>query len=119
MAGRMVQPEICAGTFYRYRRLMYQAGRAEKPKPSQSDRKMNELNQVQSEIVTADLLFARIMHDYNYQASKQSQGSRERPWWGPRLEAIPSTLLLRCFGALDEASVDLSRIIASSRQARH
>jgi hypothetical protein len=80
---------------------------------------MNELDQVQFEIVTADLLFARVMHDYNYQASKQSQGSRERPWWGPLSEAIPSALLFRCFGALDQVSFDLSRIIASSRQGRY
>lgn len=80
---------------------------------------MHELDQVQSEIVTADLLFARVMHDYNYQALKEPQGSRTLPWWGPLSEAIPSVLLLRCFGALDQASFDLSRIIASSRQGRH
>jgi hypothetical protein len=79
---------------------------------------MNELNQVQCEIITADLLFARVMHDYDYQASRRSQGFRERPWRGPRSEAIPSGLLLRCFGALDKASFDVSRIIACSRKAR-
>ena len=79
---------------------------------------MRELDQVQAEIVTADLLFARVMHDYNYQAAEPIHGTRERPWWGPLSEAIPPALLLRCLAALDQAGFDLSRIIASSRPDR-
>jgi hypothetical protein len=79
---------------------------------------MNELDQVQCEIVTADLLYARVIHEYNYQALKLSKSLRPQQWWGPLAEAIPAVLLLGCFSALDQASFDLARIIAGSRQGR-
>lgn len=79
---------------------------------------MNRLDHGQSEGVTADLLFARVMQDYDYWWSKDSLGAWAMPWWGPLSETIASALLLWCFGALDQAIFDLSRIIADARQGR-
>lgn len=73
---------------------------------------MGELNKVQSEIITADLLFATIMHDYDYNALGDSKADDHTSWSGPRSDAIPSVLLVRGFGALDQANFDFSKILS-------
>lgn len=80
-------------------------------------KQMGELNQVQSEIITADLLFARIMRDYDYKAFRDPQ-EVQTSWSGPRPEAIPPVRLVGYFGALDQASFDFNRIVSGSGRAR-